>query len=167
MKIKKVITAGLLVFAAGSLVYLAAGEFRNGPETGRAASTDTVPSARETPDNPLPADRVVVSYFHGTMRCSTCRKFEAYAGEALKSAFPGELASGRLEWRVINVDERENEHYVRDYQLRTKSLIVSEVKGGKQVGWKNLNRIWDLASDRDAFLAYVREETRAYLLGED
>ncbi|PIV83762.1 MAG: hypothetical protein COW52_08335 [Nitrospirae bacterium CG17_big_fil_post_rev_8_21_14_2_50_50_9] len=142
MSTKRIITTLLLLFVAGSLVYLAAGEVARNPNNGQAANRDpvkeTVPSA-DAPgtlqDRPEIPDRVVVYYFHGTMRCPTCRKFEAYAGESLMSAFPGELASGRLEWRVINVDERENEHYVRDYELRTKSLIVSEVKNGEQTQW--------------------------------
>ena len=33
------------------------------------------------------ADGVVAFYFHGNVRCATCRKIEAYADEAIHSSF--------------------------------------------------------------------------------
>ena len=33
------------------------------------------------------ADGVVAIYFHGNVRCATCRKIEAYADEAVQSRF--------------------------------------------------------------------------------
>ncbi len=65
--------------------------------------------------------------------------------------------------RVINVDEPENKHYNDDYQLYTKSLIISEMKDGKEERWKNLEKIWVLVRDDEKFDAYVKDEITDWL----
>jgi hypothetical protein len=106
---------------------------------------------------------VFATYFHGTHRCATCRKLEAYAEEALLTAFEKELEDSTIIWRTINYDEKENEHYLKDYDLYTKALILSRVENGTEVEWKNLPKIWDLVGDKDKFLKYVQDETGAFL----
>src|SRR4030042_183035 len=78
-------------------------------------------------------DKVIACYFHGSFRCYTCTNMEKYSREALEANFKDALASGRLEFRAVNVEERGNEHFAKDYQLYTKSLILSLVKDGKEV----------------------------------
>ncbi len=107
--------------------------------------------------------KVIAYYFHGTQRCPTCRKLEAYSLESIEKKFAAELRQGLLEWQVVNVDEPENEHFVDDYGLYTRSLVVVRVDGGHQVEWKNLERIWELVDDREAFFDYVQQETATYL----
>jgi hypothetical protein len=111
----------------------------------------------------ISGETVFAFYLHGTRRCATCRKLEAYSEEALRVAFEKELLDSTLVWRTINYDEKENEHYLKDYSLYTKALILSRVKDGSEVEWKNLTKIWELVGDKDKFLKYVREETRAFM----
>jgi len=111
----------------------------------------------------LPQDGVVAYYLHTTFRCSTCRRLEALSREALEQGFSQDLSSGKLAFKVVNVEEPGNEHFVKDFQLVTKSLVLVEYKDGKVVRWKNLPKIWQLVRDRDAFIRYVQEETRAFL----
>lgn len=99
---------------------------------------------------------VVAYYFHGTARCSTCHKLEQYSKEAIETNFIDALASGKLEFKVINVENKGNEHYASDYQLYTKSLILSLVKDGKQVKWKNLDKIWEYVGNKQRFMDYVK-----------
>lgn len=99
---------------------------------------------------------VVAYYFHGTMRCPTCHKLEQYSKEALEDNFKDELESGKLEFKVVNVEDKGNEHYAKDYQLYTKSLILSLVKDGQEIKWINLDKIWELVRDKDKFLDYVK-----------
>jgi len=112
---------------------------------------------------PKPAHSIVVTYFHTTMRCPTCHKIEELSAKAVKSHFEKELSTGKVVWRVINVDEPENDHYNKDYQLYTKSLIVSEVKDGKEVRWKNLEKIWVLVREEKEFDKYVQDEIADWL----
>jgi len=112
---------------------------------------------------PAVQDGVVAYYFHTTKRCPSCRKIEAYSQLAVETGFPGDLASGRLQWRIVNIEEKGNEHFIKDYQLYTKSLILSEIRAGREVRWTNLARVWELLGDEPAFVAYVQKETHAFL----
>lgn len=116
-------------------------------------------------ENSKPAHSIIVTYFHTNMRCPTCHKIEELSTQAVKSHFEKELSTGKVVWRVINVDEPENAHYNKDYQLYTKSLIVSEVKDGKEVRWKNLEKIWEFVRDEEEFDKYVHAEIQDWLKG--
>jgi uncharacterized C2H2 Zn-finger protein len=109
--------------------------------------------------------KVLVYYFHGSMRCPTCHKLEQYSKEAIESNFKNELASGRLEFKAVNVEEKDNEHYIKDYNLYTKSLVLSKIMNGKEVDSKNLEKIWEYVGNKQKFLDYVTKATREFLKG--
>lgn len=121
-----------------------------------------LPAANASADT---ASHLVVYYFHGTSRCRTCRTIEKYTRSAVQSAFGDELASGSMELRAVNIDLDENRHFIQDYQLFTRSVVISLLRGDKQVDWKRLDRVWELVRDESAFSAYIRGEIRA-LMGE-
>lgn len=110
-----------------------------------------------------PASRVIAYYFHGNFRCYTCHTMEQYSKEAIEANFKDALSSGKLEFKVVNTEERGNEHYVNDYQLYTKSLILSLLKDGKEIKSKNLTKIWEYVRDKQRFLNYVSEEVNNFL----
>jgi len=121
-------------------------------------------AAGETQTTATDADNAIVAYyFHGNKRCSTCRKLEAYSEEAITGGFTSELEAGELEWRVVNTDEDGNAHFVTDFELVTKSVVLVEYRDGEVVRWKNLKLVWQLVGDQDGFLRYVRDETRDFL----
>ena len=95
-----------------------------------------------------PQSKVIAYYFHGSFRCITCNNMEKYSKEAIEGNFKDELASGELEFKAVNVEEKGNEHFVNDYQLYTKSLFLSIVKDGKEVKSKNLDKIWEFARNK-------------------
>lgn len=129
-----------------------------------AASKDTAVIADST-QTATPSTQTFVTYFHGDQRCPTCLKLEAYSREAIESGFADSLATGCLHWRMVNYDQEDNKHYVDDYQLYTKALVLSRVVDGKEVAWKNLDKIWTLVGDKAQFIEYVQKETRAFLAG--
>jgi hypothetical protein len=108
---------------------------------------------------------VQVYYFRTNTRCTSCRKIEAFTDGAVKRAFAREMKDGKLAWQVINVQETGNEHFIKDYQLAAKSVVVVDVVDGRQARWKNLSRIWQLLDDEPMFARYVEEEVRQYLEG--
>lgn len=144
-----VVTTVLLVAVLAAVFPVFSGEGAGGEETAAPAQ---------------PA-RFVVYYLHGDMRCATCRKLEAYSEEAIKTGFAEELKSGAMAWRVVNTDRDEHKHFVKDFQLVTKSLVVVEYRDGKVARFENLGKIWQKVGDKDTFLDYVQEETRAFLDG--
>ncbi len=119
-------------------------------------------ASRATTPN-VQANKIIAYYFHTTYRCVTCQRIEAYSKEAIDSGFARELAAGKLEFRPVNVQLPENRHFIQDYQLSTKSLVLVRTKDGNQLEWTNLSRVWELTGDHEAFLGYVQQGIRSYL----
>ena len=108
-------------------------------------------------------NQVIAYYFHGDFRCVTCRNLEQYAREAIENNFQKELAEGTLVFKAVNVEKKENDHFINDYQLYSKSLVVSLIKNGKQLRHKNLAKIWHLVRNKKKYLKYVEDEISAFL----
>ncbi len=106
---------------------------------------------------------IIAYYFHGSFRCATCNKMESYAREAIDTNFKDLIDSGVLEFKAVNVEEKDNEHFVRDYQLYTKALVLSMIKDGKEVKAKNLDKIWELARNKQKFMEYVTSEINLFM----
>jgi hypothetical protein len=106
---------------------------------------------------------IAAYYFHGNFRCPTCRKMEQYSRESIELNFAQQLKSGALVFQPINIDEPENQHFVQDYQLVTRSLVLVKYENSKQTAWKNLPAIWQKVGDEKAFFDYVKSEIAAYL----
>jgi hypothetical protein len=110
--------------------------------------------------------RVIATYFHNTARCVTCRSIEQRSRDTIQTAFAAEIASGRLVWRTLNMEEKENEHYAIDYGLPYASLVLAEMDGEREVRFKVLDQTWDLVHKKQPLLEdYVENETRAFLEG--
>ncbi|MFH0732611.1 MAG: nitrophenyl compound nitroreductase subunit ArsF family protein [Candidatus Omnitrophota bacterium] len=107
--------------------------------------------------------KIIAYYFHGSFRCITCTSMEKYSREAIETNFKDALESGKLEFKSVNVEEPDNEHYADDYQLYTKTLILSLVKNGEEIKSKNLDKIWEYARNKQKFISYVAEELNNFL----
>jgi hypothetical protein len=110
-----------------------------------------------------PAHKIVAMYFHGDVRCATCRKVEAYAKEAVETGFAEQLAAGLVEFRPVNVEREENRHFIQDYQLTNKSVVVADEVDGNVKRWVKLDNVWALVGNHDAYLVYVQDAVRAYV----
>ena len=186
MKIKQILTIVLLVFVVGSLAYMVSREREQKPESPQSETSDNsanVPqeqpatedgavTAKESgqnystntkANNAEQSPQLVVYYFHGDVRCPTCHKLEVYAKEALDTYFADEIASKALVWKMVNVDKPENRHFIQDYKLVTKSVVLSEVADGKEVEWKNLDQIWQKVRDKDSYLRYIQDSILKFL----
>ena len=166
VKARNIITAVLLLFVAVSVVFLVASEAR------RSSSQGGVPDPTGTTERTVPGGndvqsagpaKVIAYYFYGDVRCATCRAIEAYSREAIELAFSSELKAGTLQWRTVNVQEPGNGHFVDDYKLVTRSLVLVDVSSGGPGAWKNLDAVWSLVRNKEAFQKYVRDEVRAFL----
>jgi hypothetical protein len=138
-----------------------------GGEKNRTESTSTFKVAAESVNvsrSKEAADhKIIVYYFHMTVRCETCVKIENLTLEAVNEAFEKELRTGTIETKVINIDEDSNSHFDKDYKLRAQAVIVSDIAGLNERRWKNLEKIWDYVSDEEKFKEYIVNEIRAYL----
>lgn len=141
-----------------SVVVVAAGLV---PAEDASASSESVAAASEAPSGQ--ERQVVLYYFHGARRCKTCRSMEANALEVVKSEFAEELDSGALVWKVVNYDEAENEHFIKDFKLVSSSLVLVEMQGGEQMRFNVLHDAWSLARNEWRFKKYVQKSVLDFL----
>jgi len=172
MKGKSVATFALLAFVAASVVFLIAKELRRSPAvtSSSSMSPSSLAQATEAGGGGALAGRpvteghkVIAYYFHGNFRCVSCVKIETLSRKAIMEGFADDLKSGRLEFRGVNVDEPQNRHFIDDYQLTSKSLVVVDLREGRQVRWKNLDKVWTLLDSEKEFVSYVRDGVSAFL----
>lgn len=130
----------------------------NGSDSKKEPAADTVKDTVSAS-----ADKLTIYYFHTTFRCWTCNQFEKLTKEVLAESYADKVSDSIIEFKVINVENGKNKHFVDDYRLVTKSLILSLGQSGKQVQWKNLEQIWQLARDAEKFKTYVRKGIDEYL----
>jgi hypothetical protein len=151
---KKIVQFGLLLFAAVAVVILVSREAkRQAPGEGVGDATT----------GELPQKAVVAYYFHGDVRCPTCRNIEEYAREAIESGFAAQLAAGNVEWRVVNYEVPANQHFTTEYEIVAPTVVVVRTAEGRVADWRNLSRVWELVGEKDALMKYIRQETQAML----
>jgi hypothetical protein len=151
----------LLGSAAANLIF--SGVCESGARE-RFASRFDADGAQTKPTVGIPeAKKVAVYYFHNTIRCATCMRMEEYSKVALLAGFPDELKSGKVEWRVVNVQTPENQHFAEEFKLHMSSLVIVRFKDGKQMEWRNLEKIWDQVENMTDFVKYVQNNVKAFL----
>lgn len=158
MKARRVIQVALLLFVAGSVIFLVSQESKRS-----IASASGSPGVATPTTGNAPQAKVIVYYFHGNFRCVSCRKLEGVSHEAVMTGFSEELKRDDLQWRTVNVEQSENQHYISDYRLFSRSLVLVKFRNGQQVEFKNLMKAWELLRNDEALKKYVQSEVRAYL----
>ena len=152
---KQIIRSVLLIVALGSLAIWANREYQK-------TVAEEVPAAAEN----LPTykgSQVVMTYFISGTRCESCQKIEALTKETAEEDFGAEIASGQLVFRVIDTGEPGFRHYTNDYQLTSKTVILSHRVDGKEIEWADMAKVWDLLDDALGFHNYLGTQVRAYL----
>lgn len=149
---KKFITIALFLFVAASVVKLVLNE------TQKTKVSESAEVAQ-----PTEGTKTVVYYFHGDVRCATCNEIEANTNKAIDNGFPEMLESGDMLMRVVNMEAPENERFVTNYKLTNSSVVVSQLKDGKEVKWARLDKAWDLIGNEDQFIAHIQQEIRTII----
>ncbi len=106
-------------------------------------------------------NKTIVYYFHGTKRCVTCNKIEALTQKAVEETFPDEIKRGKMEIRGVNVENPENEHFVQDFQLSMKTVVVAKYDNGEIKDWKKCDKVWNLVNSPTDFKKYIVTRTNA------
>lgn len=154
MTAKRIITAVLLLF-----IVVAAGIFiMKVVPTGNPNERVKEEAAEQAVSDSIMTDADVVYYFMTTQRCPSCMKIEAFTKEAVERDFASRLKDGTMIWKMVKVDETANRHFIQDYRLYTKSVVLVRYRDGKQVAWKNLDEVWNLLGDETAFQNYIVKE---------
>ena len=152
--LKNIFSIGLLLFVVAAVVTAVVKQSGEEP-----AAENATTSVAET----LPADGLVATFFHGDVRCLTCRNIESYARQAIQEGFADQLASGELQWQTTNYETPANKHFADDYEIFSSTVVLVRMADGKPADWRNLNRVWEFVGDEQAFKGYVREQTQEML----
>lgn len=152
---KNIVSIGLLIFVAAAVVTAVM------KQSGEGVAVDV--AAKPDADAALPADGLIATFFHGEVRCPTCRNIENYAHQAMEEGFADELASGELHWQTTNYETPANKHYATDYEIFSSTVVLVRMADGKPADWRNLNRVWEFAGDEQAFREYVKAEIQEML----
>ena len=142
---KKWLTALLLLFVVASVAFVIVREARSGSAVPAAVAPEagTVPAG---------ADALTVYYFHGNQRCMTCNKIEELAKAAIQGKFAAEIADGRVAFRSVNVEEPANEHFIKDFELASRTVVMA--KGG---AYEKFDAVWTLVRDPQKFTGYIQD----------
>lgn len=131
--------------------------------TGKEQVKAPVAPVKAIPAKTTAAKTAVVYYFYTNTRCSSCKTIEAYTREAVATKLAAGYKDWKIEFKGVNVDEAPNKHFVQDYWLNSKSVVVQKYAGEKSLDWSRLDKVWQLLSDKDAFMNYVADETHKLL----
>ncbi len=166
MQPRLIVSVVLLVFVAASVGYLVVTKDGGSPGAPAGGSTGDVSGAANGAPASRPATsaaeqperRLIAYYFHGTQRCRTCRTIEAYSEQAVREEFADAIAAGEVEWHPVNYDEPGNQHFARDFELVTSSLVLADMRAGEVVAWRRLDQVWSLTDDPAEFREFVRKQ---------
>ena len=148
-----------------SLVFITVVLLSSGYSSSQKSVIDTVVrnAANSHSQTSTMADKVIVYYFHTEYRCWSCNQFEELTREVIEESFPEQLKNGTIEFKSINIETEDGKHFVDDYQLVTKSVILSLRKGEGQRDWKNMDKIWMLVRNTEKFKSYIEDGIRSYV----
>jgi len=138
LPMKRIVTVALLLFVLVSIGIMVNREVKSKAPAPAAAT-------------PVKTETLTVYYFHGDRRCVTCNKIEDMARKAVEEKFAPEMAAGTIVFKSVNVDEPENEHFVRDFGLDSKIVVMQK---GDRV--EKFQDVWALVGTPEKFTAYIQ-----------
>ena len=137
--------------------------FLTGELTGEMTKAKNLPRSAPKVAEKQGEIKIIAYYFHGNKRCYTCRKIEQYSKEAIDKNFAKELTTKQVIFQPINLERPENQHYIRDYQLHSKSLVIVRYRDNRQEKWKILQDVWIHVHNQEKFFQYVKDEIDNFL----
>lgn len=106
-------------------------------------------------------DRVVVTYYHGTLRCHTCLEIERLSRNTLAERFAERLKREELEWRTVDYDLPKNAAALERYNLSSPSLVISRFRDSREIDWRVAEGTWrEIKISPGALMDYVEREVR-------
>lgn len=112
------------------------------------------------------ADRIDIVYFHRTQRCYTCLYAEEQTRYTVETFFADELASGKVTFQSINVQDEANADIVEKYNNASYlTLCINTVRDGTD-HIEEVTDIWLAIGNDEAFIEIVKNKIENSLNGE-
>jgi hypothetical protein len=99
-------------------------------------------------------------YFHPTARCESCINIENFTKELIESKYN---KNPEIKFIALNIEDTQNEHFRKDYDLKFSSVVISKLKDNKEEKYKNLDSIWTYSGDKDGFFKYMDSEIKEFI----
>ena len=103
--------------------------------------------------------KYIAYYFHPTARCQNCLNLESYMKELIDTKYNED----GFHFEEVNIEEKENEHYKKDFDLQFSSVILVKFEKDKQIKWKSLDSVWSYTKDKKKFFNYAEQEIKDFL----
>jgi hypothetical protein len=110
-------------------------------------------------------DGLMVYYFHGNVRCPTCRAIESQAKEIVDSRFADQLKSGAVAWKILNFEKGPGADLAKQFKVGVPVVVLARMRDGKVQDWKRLDEVWALVNDKPAYAKFISEEVDRMLAG--
>jgi hypothetical protein len=99
-------------------------------------------------------------YFHTTARCESCFSIENFTKELLETKYK---SNPEIKFIALNIEDSQNEHFRKDYNLKFSSVILTKQKNSKEEKYKNLDSIWTYSGNKDGFIKYADSEIESFI----
>ena len=109
---------------------------------------------------------LIVYYFHGNIRCPTCRSIESQAQETVQTHFASQLSNGEVIWKIVNYEQPAAKPLATKFEIQMPVVVLARMKDGQIENWKRLDEVWALVGDKPAFTKHVRGEIERMLAPE-
>lgn len=113
---------------------------------------------------PGPADRVEVVFFQEPEPCACMMTGEVGTIYSMETYFKHEIASGKVTFELIYVDDKEKVDIITKYGAAWASLFINSIRGDSECIEK-VTYIWYLVGDWEKLAQYVRDRVEEHLKG--
>lgn len=124
---------------------------RSAPATGKAA-----PAGGQ--------EKVMVYYMHG-IPCVTCTFVETTTERLVAEEFAEAVKAGRMEFASLSYLEPANAELADKYGVGSNMVIAVRFRGTEEVHRVRLDKVMELAGDREQLTDYIRQGIRTCLEG--
>jgi len=130
-----------------------------------ASRTNTAAAGNLPVANPsvatMSANRLIVYYLHGNIRCVNCNEIETAAHQIVENDFTAEQKAGRILWQTVNFDL--DPALARKYDVASSTVLLVRFQDNRETASRRLDEVWTL-SDKPAEMAdYIHKNIQELL----
>ena len=107
--------------------------------------------------------KIEVIDFYGTHRCVTCQAIEANAKYTVDTYFQEAVKAGKLEFKIINVDDDKNYAMAERFEAAGTALFINVIKNGQEQHIDLTNFGFKKGRDRQAFSTELKQKIEEQL----
>lgn len=100
------------------------------------------------------ADKIEIVHFHSTYQCYSCIYIGDKTFEILENNFAEEIENGKIVFKKINVDKKENSEIVNKYKAIGSSLFFNSITGDKNKISED-TKVWTFIDRDEEFENYI------------